>query len=64
MPDDTEITQSNRDALSDLHSEVHESLRLLRKLDALLTQFEPVIAQFTSPVAAGSALRRARKAGR
>lgn len=46
-----------------LHAELHECLRLMRKIDTELEAFRPLLRQFTSPVAIAGAVRRARKNG-
>ena len=52
----SEITDGNQD----LHAEMHEALRILLRLEAVLVQFEPLLSQFaTSPMAARRAMRRA-----
>ena len=56
-PDYAEITESNQD----LHAEIHEALRLMRKWDKMLTEFGPVLAQFRTPVGAAAAIRRSRR---
>ena len=57
------ITDSNQPYDGDLHTELHEILRLVRKLDRELEPLRPLLAQFTgSPVAAAAAIRRSRKA--
>ena len=52
----SDTTEGNRD----LHAEVHEALRILLRLEAVLVRFEPLLSQFaTSPLAARRAMRRA-----
>lgn len=51
-----EITESNQD----LHAEMHECLRILLRIEAVLIKFEPLLSQFgTSPLATRRAMRRA-----
>lgn len=64
----TGITERNDDSLSvilgeiaALHDEIHEALRLLRKHDALLEQFRPLLDRYSTPAGAYMAARQARK---
>ena len=56
----SEITDGNRD----LHAELHECLRILLRLEAVLVRFEPLLSQFgASPLATRRALRKAGRDG-
>lgn len=54
------MDESPVETLSD-RAIAEETLRHLRKVDAMLTEFEPVIAQFRNPVSSYFAARRAQK---
>jgi hypothetical protein len=56
--DDEAITESNRELLEHILTDLHDALRLLRDQgkmlaahDALLTEFKPLLDQFRSPLA-------------
>jgi hypothetical protein len=70
--DISEITESNQpgteEMLAHILTDLHDALkmlteqgRLLAKHDAMLERFRPLIDQYSSPVAAYTAARRARR---
>lgn len=64
-PDIPGITSGNEaitDGLSDLHAEVHESLRILRELRDLLQEFRPLIDAYRQTGGGSIGLVRARRA--
>lgn len=56
----TQITDSNHEHI---YCDLHEALQILRRIDSLLTEFQPLMAQFRSPAAAMLAGRKARRNG-
>lgn len=61
MADDfSGITESNQESLSVMLAEI---LRLVRKHDALLEQFRPLIDRYQTPAGAYMAARQARRNG-
>lgn len=52
------------EAIADLHAETHESLRILREIHALLTEFRPLIDAWRASGNGSLGLARLRKAAR
>jgi hypothetical protein len=60
----TEITHSNQGLAEHIVTDLHEALRVLALIEATLTEFRPLLDTYRgmSPLAAGMAARRTRKA--
>ena len=56
-----EITQSNRELLEHILTDLHDVARKVDVLDKALEDFRPLLNQFRSPLAGGMAARRARR---
>jgi hypothetical protein len=59
----TSITHSD-DPISDLHAEVHESLRILRNIQDLMTELGPLVEAWRRTGGGSVGMLRARKAFR